>query len=564
MSSAVQPMQEPRRIVIVGAGHGGGTVAAVLRQQGFDGEVILIGAEPVGPYHRPPLSKSLLKGGLEQPLQPRDFYREQGIELRTGTRVDAIDRQAKTICLGDGEVVPFDLLVLATGAKARRLAISGIDLHKVYELRTITHARILHDVLTPGRHLAIVGGGWIGLEVAASALSAGVEVTVIEREDRLLARVASEELSRHLTDYHTRRGTRILTSTQVTALAPGARRIVKSVILANGREIPCDRVLVGVGAVADDDLARSAGLSCEDGVVVDWSAHTDDPWIYAVGDMTRRPLKLHDGLFRLESIPSAVEQARQAVASILGKPAPAPEVPWFWSDQFDLKLQIAGLVRGADTVTVRADPEANKLAVFHTKDGRLLAVEGVNAPAEFMAGKQMIRDQVELDLTRLADNSVPLDRVALVSEADLAAAQGAEPEVAVPEVAVPEVAAPAAVDGSQAPGPGGKAGEPRVTFIQSDGVINTVDIPAGLTLMDGSVRNNLPGIIAECGGMCSCGTCHVYVDDQWGGLIPEPELEEEDLLEFIDGRESNSRLSCQIVMGDELDGLVVRVPQFSQ
>jgi len=271
-----------------------------------------------------------------------------------------------------------------------------------------------------------------------------------------------------------------------------------------------------------------------------------------VGDMTRRPVSLHEGLLRLESIPSAVEQARQAVASILGKPAPAPEVPWFWSDQFDLKLQIAGLLRDTDTATVRADPAANRLAVFHTKAGRLIAVEAVNAPADFMAGKQMIRDGAELDLTALADGAVALDQVA-------ASAPGAaEPEPA----AAP---APASANGAaqtELPGPGGKAGEPRVTYVQHDGQVDSVDIPVGLTLMDGSVRNNLPGIIAECGGMCSCGTCHVYVDDPWKEQLEEPEYEEEDLLEFIEGRRPNSRLSCQIVMNDELDGLTVRVPHF--
>jgi len=551
--AAVADPIEVRRVVVVGAGHGGGTAAAVLRQQGFDGEVVLIGDEPVGPYHRPPLSKSLLKGELEQPLHPHAFYAEHRIELRTRTRVAAIDRDARVVRLADCSTVEYDVLILATGARARRLDVPGIDLEKVYELRTVTHARILQDVLTPGRQLAIVGGGWIGLEVAASARSAGIDVTVIEREERLLARVASEELSRHLTAYHEARGTLILTSAQVTGLEPGVRRLVGSVVLADGRTVACDRALVGIGAVADDELARSAGLRCEDGVVVESSACTADPRIYAVGDMTRRPVSFHDGLVRLESIPSAVEQARQAVAAILGKPAPAPEVPWFWSDQFDLKLQIAGLLRDTDTATVRADPAANRLAVFHTKAGRLVAVEAVNAPADFMAGKQMIRDGVELDLKALADGSVALDRVAVSApaEAEAEAAEAAATTTPGNGAAQPEL-----------PGPGGKAGEPRVTYVQHDGQVDSVDVPVGLTLMDGSVRNNLPGIIAECGGMCSCGTCHVYVDDPWQDQLDEPEYEEEDLLEFIEGRQPNSRLSCQIVMSDQLDGLTVRVPHF--
>jgi 3-phenylpropionate/trans-cinnamate dioxygenase ferredoxin reductase subunit len=581
----------PRRIVIVGAGHGGGTAAALLRQQRFAGEIVVIGAEPVGPYHRPPLSKSLLRGELEQPLAPRDFYREQRIDLRTGTRVETLDRAARQVSLGDGETIDYDVAILATGARARRLEIPGRDLEKVYELRTVAHARVLHDVLTPGRHLAVVGGGWIGLEVAASARAAGVEVTVIEREERLLARVASVQLSRHLSDCHTREGTRILTSARVSGLKSGSRGQVAAVMLEDGRTIPCDRALIGVGAVADDELARAAGLRCEDGVVVDTCARTADRSVYAVGDVTRRPVPLHEGLLRLESIPSAVEQARQAVAAILGMAAPPPEVPWFWSDQFDLKLQIAGLLRDTDQATVRVDPTVGKFVVFHTRRGRLIAVEGVNAGAEFIAGRQLVRDQLEIDLDRLADSSVPLDQVSLnavgarAGRADVAVGSVAVGSVAVGSVAVGSVAVGSVAVGSagvvgkhtanaratgdtvatvDTPGPGGAAGEPRATFIQRDGTIESVNITAGLTLMEGSISHNLPGILAECGGMCSCGTCHVFVDAEFVDRLPAPEYEEGELLEFLEGRQPNSRLSCQIVMDDGLDGIVVRVASVAE
>jgi 3-phenylpropionate/trans-cinnamate dioxygenase ferredoxin reductase subunit len=544
--------QQLRRIVVVGAGHGGGTAAALLRQQGFDGEVTLIGAEPVGPYHRPPLSKSLMKDDMEQPLLPQTFFREQRIDLRTGVAVASIDREAGAVVLGGGERIGYDALVLATGARARRLPVPGADLEKVYELRTLSHARVLHDVLAPGHHLAIVGGGWIGLEVAASALEAGVAVTVIEREDRLLARVASPELSSFLTDYHLARGTAVITSAEVAALEPDARGLVRAVTLADGRTIACDRALIGVGAVAADELARDAGLRCEDGVVVDSQGQTDDPRIWAIGDVTRRSVPLHDGLLRVESIPSALEQARQAVASLLGAPAPAPEVPWFWSDQFDLKLQIAGLMRGTDATVVRSDPGANKLAVFHLRGDRLIALEGVNAAGEFMAAKSLIRDQPALDPERLADPEVRLDQLAERSPrapADVASAAATELAPAMPEPA------PATTEAA----PPSTPGKPRVTYVQPDGEQASVTIDVGRTLMEGSVRNNLPGIIAECGGMCSCGTCHVYVDARWSELLPEPEYEEADLLEFLEGRADNSRLSCQIVMTDELDGMVVQV-----
>jgi 3-phenylpropionate/trans-cinnamate dioxygenase ferredoxin reductase subunit len=544
MGASAVPAGEIRHIVIVGAGHGGGTAAAMLRQQGFEGDVSIFGSEPTGPYHRPPLSKSLLKGELEQPLLPRDFYRDQRIDLRVSTRVVEVDREIGAVRLLGGETVPFDVLILATGARARRLAIPGIDLERVYELRTIMHARILHDVLTPGSRLVIVGGGWIGLEVAASARGAGIDVTVLEREERLLARVASPQLSRFLTEYHDERGTKILTSAHVRELRAGVRSMVGSVILDDGREIGAERVLVGVGAIAEDGLASQAGLPCQDGVVVDARACTADPRIYAVGDMTRRPLHFYDGMFRLESIPSAIEQARQAVASILRMPAPAPEVPWFWSDQFDLKLQIAGVLIDADTSVVRGNAAGGRFAVFHLKSNRLVAMEGVNAPAEFIAAKRLLRDEVQLDPDRLGDVAVPLPD----SDSTMAAAElGPDAE-------------PATVVATEVPGPGGKPGEPRASYIQADGEIFSVDVPVGMTVMEGAVRNNLPGIVAECGGTCSCGTCHVYVDEGWGDLLAEAEFEEEELLEFIDGRQPNSRLSCQIVMSDDLDGLVVRIP----
>lgn len=541
------------KVVIVGAGHGGGSVAAGLRQQGFDGEIMLIGTEPVGPYHRPPLSKSLLKGEFTQPLAPESFYADNEITLRTATCVHAVDRAGKAVILTDGERVSYDVLVLATGARARRLDIPGADLAHVYELRTVAHAEVLANVLSPSDHLAIVGGGWIGLEVTASARRAGVEVTVLEREDRLLARVASEPLSAFLTEHHRAQGATIVTGAQVTGLS-GLEDQVAAVRLADGTEIAADHVLIGVGAVAEDRLAAAAGLRCADGVVVDYAARTEDPNIYAVGDVTRRPITGLPGLYRLESIPSTLEQTRQAVAAMLGKPAPHPEVPWFWSDQYDLKLQIAGLTATADTVTVRSDPTQAKLAVFHTCDERLVALEGVNAASEFMAARQFIRDGAKLDLDGLADAAVSLDQLVIQAAAPSATATEARSPVAGSDVRPTTL---------QPPGPGGTPGRPLATFITADGGMHSVEIPVGTTLMEGSISNNLPGIIAECGGMCSCGTCHVYVEPPWEAGLPEPEYEEEDLLEFIEARQDNSRLSCQLVMTDELDGIVVRVADFT-
>ncbi|MBU2166344.1 MAG: FAD-dependent oxidoreductase [Alphaproteobacteria bacterium] len=407
------------RIVIVGAGHAGGSAAALLRQYGFDGEVVLIGEEPVAPYQRPPLSKALLKGeGQEEDLllRPADFYVEQNIELRLGQTVTAIDRAGKTVVLADGETVAYDTLILATGSTARKLAVPGADLPGVLELRTLADARKLRAAITPGARLAVVGGGYVGLEVAASARALGAEVVVIEREARLLARVASEVLADFMHDAHTRQGVTLLTGRTVVAFQPGEDGSVAGVTLDDGQSLPADLAIVGVGGVACEGLGAAAGLSCDGGVVVDETARTSDPDIYALGDMTRRPVPVHDGrVVRLESVPNALEQAKQAAAAITGRNPPPPEVPWFWSDQYDLKLQMAGLSDGADRKVVRGDPTGPGFAVFHLAGDRLLCVEAVNAPAEFMGGRLLIAKATPVDAEKLADPSVSMKAVAKVS-----------------------------------------------------------------------------------------------------------------------------------------------------
>lgn len=404
------------RIVIVGAGHAGGSVAALLRQYGFDGEVVLIGEEPVAPYQRPPLSKALLKGEGEEEdllLRPADFYVEQNIELRLGQTVTAIDRAGKTVTLADGGVVSYDTLILATGSTARKLAVPGAELANVLELRTLADGRKLRAAIQPGARLVVVGGGYVGLEVAASARALGAEVVVVEREARLLARVASEVLADFMHDAHARHGVTLLTGRTVTAFEAGDDGAVGGVTLDDGQSLPADLVIVGVGGVACEGLGAAAGLTCDGGVVVDETARTSDPDIYALGDMTRRPVPVHDGrVVRLESVPNALEQAKQAAAAIMGRSPPVPEVPWFWSDQYDLKLQIAGLADGADRMVVRTVAEGAGLAVFHLAGDRLLCVEAINAPAEFMGGRLLIGKATPVDADKLADPSVSMKAVA--------------------------------------------------------------------------------------------------------------------------------------------------------
>ncbi|MGE4049213.1 MAG: NAD(P)/FAD-dependent oxidoreductase, partial [Acetobacteraceae bacterium] len=322
-------------IVIAGAGHAGGSAAAELRRAGFTGAITLIGDEPIPPYERPPLSKAWLKGETDAEklaLKPASFYPGANIDLRLNTTVTRVDRTAKIVTVGTGETVPYDVLIIATGARARRIPLPGLKLQNVLELRNAADADRLKAVLGPGKRLAVIGGGYIGLEAAASARALGAEAVVIERESRVLARVACPPLSEFFQRYHRAQGVTIEVDAQVTALEGEGGRVT-GVRLGDGRLIPCDAALVGVGAVANDELAREAGLACDNGIVVDLAARTEDPSIYAIGDCTRRPLPLYERMMRLESVPNALEQARQAVSTICGKPPPPPEVPWFWSDQ---------------------------------------------------------------------------------------------------------------------------------------------------------------------------------------------------------------------------------------
>jgi 3-phenylpropionate/trans-cinnamate dioxygenase ferredoxin reductase subunit len=412
---------EGERIVIVGAGHAGGSVAAFLRQYGFAGPIVIVGDEPIPPYQRPPLSKAWLKGeadGESLQLRPPSFYDENDIALKLSARVARIDRAAKTVALTNGEAIPYDKLILATGRRARRIPMPGIDLHDVLELRTAADADRLKAALSsPGpderpKRLAVIGGGYIGLEAAASARALGAAAVVIEKEPRVLARVACEILSTFFQDYHRAKGVVFELGAGVDAIEGQDGRAV-GVRLSDGRLIAADAVLVGVGAVANDELASEAGLECENGVVVDLTAKTSDPSIYAIGDCSRRPLPHYERIGHLESVPNALEQAKQAAADIAGRPAPAHEVPWFWSDQYDLKLQIAGLPHDATQILIRGEPSSAKFAVFHlTVDNKLQAVEAINAAPEFMAGRQFIASRKPVAPDKLRDMSISMKEVA--------------------------------------------------------------------------------------------------------------------------------------------------------
>jgi 3-phenylpropionate/trans-cinnamate dioxygenase ferredoxin reductase subunit len=401
-------------VVIIGAGHAGGTLAALLRQYGHEGPITLVGDEPIAPYQRPPLSKAWLKGEADADslaLKPLAYYAEQKIDFRPNLRAVKLERSARKVTFSDGSELSYDILVLATGARAIALPIPGADLKGVLFLRTAADAEALKAQVGPGKKLAVVGGGYIGLEVAASGRALGAEVVVLEREARLLARVACETLSTFFHDVHQQHGVKFELGASVVGFE-GENGHITGVTLADGRVLPCDAAVVGVGAHPNDALASESGLETARGVVVDLEARSSDPHIFAIGDVAHRPMPIYDRMFRMESVPNALEQAKQAACAITGRPAPAGEVPWQWSDQYDIKLQIAGYAFDVDEIVVRGDPKSGKFAVFHMKGDQLQSVEAINAPPEFMMGRQLIGNRKPIDKVKLADPTVSMKEVA--------------------------------------------------------------------------------------------------------------------------------------------------------
>jgi 3-phenylpropionate/trans-cinnamate dioxygenase ferredoxin reductase subunit len=403
------------RVVIVGAGHAGGAAAAFLRQFAWQGPITLIGTEPVAPYQRPPLSKAWLKGEGDLAnllLRPEAFYPNNNINLRLSAPVTAVDCSAQTVATSTGEVVSYDHLILATGAHARPLPIPGHELAGIVALRTLADADRLKALLRPGARILIVGAGYIGLEVAASARSLGADVVVIEREARVLPRVASEALATFFERRHASAGVRIILNAMLEGFE-GTDGRVTGARLSDGSAVPCDAVLVGVGAVPNDEFARAAGLDCANGIVVDLAGRTSDAAVHAIGDCTQQPLPLYHRTGRLESVQNALEQAKRAAADLCGRPPPAPEVPLFWSDQYEVRLQIVGLTFDVAESVVRGDPATGSFAIFHlTDDGMVQAVEAVNAPTEFMAGRRMIARRKQVVASRLADMSCSIRELA--------------------------------------------------------------------------------------------------------------------------------------------------------
>jgi 3-phenylpropionate/trans-cinnamate dioxygenase ferredoxin reductase subunit len=383
-------------IVIIGAGQAAAQCAISLRQGGFTEAITMVADEPFPPYQRPPLSKKFLteRGKPESLyLRPEMFWRDQNVALVPDVAAKSVNVQARTVALADGRALAYGTLVLATGTCARRLPVAGIDLAGVFSLRSIGDVQRLRPALDAVSRVVIVGGGYIGLEVAAVMRTEGREAIVLEAEDRVLKRVTAPEVSTFFDQFHRARGVDIRLGTRLAGIV-GEQRVF-ALRLADGTEIATDVVLLATGAQPNVELARDAGLACEDGIAVDELARASAPDIYAIGDCTRFPSRRYGRKLRLESVQNAIDQGKTAAAAILGNAQPYDPVPWFWSDQYEVKLQIAGMLDGYDSVEIVGDPAAAKFSAEYRKNGRLIAVDAINDGRAHMMARRRIAEETE-------------------------------------------------------------------------------------------------------------------------------------------------------------------------
>jgi len=399
-----------QRCIIVGGSHVAAQVAPTLRQHGWEGSITIIGNEYYLPYHRPPLSKEFLSGtkSIDNILiRPPASYEKSRVRIALGTTVDRIDRKNQRLGLDDGEQIFYDKLVLAVGARVRKIDVSGIDLPGVFYLRSLGDVLQIKQFSAKARNAVIVGGGYIGLETASCLRKLGMNVTVLEAMPRVLQRVTAPEVSAFYTRVHDEEGVHIVTDTEVEAIQGNAA--VESVVCSNGDNHPADLVIVGVGVIPNTELATDASLEVNNGIVVDEYARTGDQNILAAGDCTAHFNSIYGRQIRLESVQNANEQATTAALTVCGKEKPYSSLPWFWSDQFDLKLQIAGLSQGYTDVVIRGDIDGSRsFAAFYLSEGKVLAVDAVNRPREFVTGKRLILAKKCVDVTRLRDDSISI------------------------------------------------------------------------------------------------------------------------------------------------------------
>jgi 3-phenylpropionate/trans-cinnamate dioxygenase ferredoxin reductase component len=400
-------------VIIIGAGQAGAQTAISLRQLGFDGRISLLGDERLPPYQRPPLSKKLMTGEMDVErtyIRSAAYYAKSAVDLVMGVRVTAIDRARRGVLCDDGTAQGYDQCVICTGTRARRLDLPGSDLPGVFYLRSLEDCERIKAAVATGARAVIIGGGYIGLEIAASLTKWQCRVTVLEALERVLNRVVGLPVSDFFAAEHARHGVEIVTGAAVAALE-GAGRI-QHVRCADGRVFPADIVVIGVGAVPNDELAQDAGLEVDNGIVVDAFGRTSDPSIFAAGDVTNHPNDLFGRRLRLESVQNATAQAKAVAGAIVGKPVAYAEVPWFWSDQYDLKLQIAGVSDSGAEHLLRGDPASRAFSCLHLREGRLIAIDAINRGADFLAAKNLIRNATPIDRERAIDPEVKLSDLA--------------------------------------------------------------------------------------------------------------------------------------------------------
>lgn len=415
-----------RTVVIVGASYAGVQLAATARELGFDGDIVLIGEEPDAPYQRPPLSKGYLTGNVAEerlPLRSQAFFDEEKIQWMPSTRVTRIDRERKEVMLHDGARIGYDSLALTTGARVRRLGCPGAELGAVHYLRDLRDARRLAETARTARHAVVIGGGYIGLEAAASLRHKGLDVTVVETEQRLLARVASPWMSGFMLRTHKQRGVCFKLGRKVVSLHE--RCDVVSVELDDGTRLPCDLVVVGIGVIPNAELAAECGLEVAGGIIVDVYARTSDSAIVAAGDCASFvPYWAPAGASacRIESVQNANDMARTAASTIVGRPVPYRALPWFWSDQYDLKLQMAGVNTGFTDFAIRGSVEDSRFSLFYFRDTMLIAVDSINRPQDHMLARKLLANRARILPHEAGDPCFDLKALANRMEAS---AQGA-------------------------------------------------------------------------------------------------------------------------------------------
>ena len=396
-------------IIVVGTGHAAAQVVDSLRREGFVGRLVMVGEEPTLPYQRPPLSKKFLAGEMEEdrlPIRHAAFYESIHCEMLLGNAVTSIDVPVRELTLADGSRFAYGKLVLAVGGHARPIPVPGANLAGVHVLRTLADVHAVRAEAVPGTRVVIVGAGYIGLESAATFRKLGLEVTVIEMMDRVMSRVVAPEMSRFYAGEHLAHGVSILIGKRVSALQGVAR--VTAVECSDGTRVPADLVLVGIGLVPNTELASAAGIRCEDGIAVDEHCRTNDPNIYAIGDCCSFQSPLYGRRIRLESVDNAFEQARTAAANICGRVLAHDKTPWFWSDQYELKLQIVGLCQGYDQVILRGDPASRAFSCCYLRNGELIALDAVNHARDFMAARKLLAEHAKPDPARLADPALAI------------------------------------------------------------------------------------------------------------------------------------------------------------